>query len=273
MTKHAAAILHLAPSLVRGALVPHERATSPNGDIRTGANGEPVQVAALSDAAVVHLGISLGAEPSELAERLRALLGELLDEHDEPRGVPIFPASYALEAQSWAEALEELGEAADWVRVHDDEPAGGMAALLGAFGIDPGQLGAFGIDPTQLGGLDGALAGIDRDELFASAMQMAEQMARSGALGDLAARMSVQPARDAEGTRAQAKPGEAPGQAGWGGLGLDLGALAEQARELLAADPELEMRLRGAMGVPVESEEAVESDAEQVAARPGKPEE
>jgi hypothetical protein len=264
MTKHAAAILHLAPSRVR------DRFPAADGDdVRVAANGEDVALAALEDATVVHLGVSIGAEPEQLAERMRALLADLLDAHEEPRGVPVYPSSYELQATTWAAAIEELGEAADWVEVREEDSAGGMAGLLGAFGIDPGSLGAFGIDPKQLEALEGTLGGIDQEKLMSSAMRMAEAMARSGALDDLAKRMHVFGPKDGEDPRRDLEREDA-GEERCKDLGFDVQALAEQARELLAADPDLEARLRSAVGEAVEGHEAVELDAIDVTS-PAKP--
>lgn len=255
MTKNAAAILHIAPTLVRDALAPAE-----GDDVRVGANGEHVRIAALGDATIVHLGIGIGAEPEELADRLDALLGDLLDQHEEPRGVPVYPSSYELEAQSWEAAIEELGEAADWVRL-DEEPAGGMAELLGAFGLSAEQL-------ESMEGAMGALPEGDRDKLFSSALRMAEELSKSGALEELAKRMHVFGAKDGE-DQWKALERKETGKERWSGLGFDVDALADQARAMLAADPELEERLRNAIEGADEEDDAedatVETDALELA--------
>jgi hypothetical protein len=254
MTKHAAAILHLAPSRVREALP-----SSDGDDVRVAANGENVTIAALSDATIVQLGVSIGEEPETLAARVRELLGALVEAHEEERGVPVYPSSYELQAKSWDAAIEELGEAADWVQVRASQ-GGGMAELLGAFGIDPGSLGAFGIDPKQLDALDGALGNADREKLMSSALRMAEEMARSGALDDLAKRMGVFGPKEGEEEWKDVDRSKV-GKDRWNSLGFDVEALAEQAREMLAADPDLEERLRNAMGDEVEGDATVETDA------------
>src|SRR5690606_1901739 len=123
---------------------------------------------------------SIASEPDELAERLEDLLGELLDEHDDERGVPIYPSSHALEARTWAAAIEELGEAADWVRL-DEGGTGGIGDMLKAFGMGE----------EDLKQMESLLAGGDRSALLSSAMRMAKEMAESGALEEFAKRMRI----------------------------------------------------------------------------------
>jgi hypothetical protein len=209
---------------VRGAL-----AAAGGEDQRVGANGEAFRIAALEDATIVHLEVGIGSEPSELAARLRELLGELLDAHDEPRGVPVYPSSYALEARSWAAAIEELGEAADWVKIEEDVAGlGGMGDMLRAFGLDPGALAGMG---QHLG------AGAGED-MLAAAMRAAEEMSQQGAFKDLAERM--------RGMGVPEDPQKLLEQMGGPG-GLDLEALAEQAQRMLSQNPELAEQLAKAL--------------------------
>jgi hypothetical protein len=228
MSKQAVAIVRIDAGSVRGAL-----AAAGGEDQRVGANGEAFRIDALDDATLVHLEIGIGSEPSELAARLEELLGELLEAHEEPRGVPVYPSSYTLAARTWEAAIEELGEAADWVKIEEETAGlGGMGDMLRAFGLDAGDLADMG---KHLGA-----AGAGED-VFAAAMRAAQEMSQRGAFKDLAERM-----------RGMGVP-EDPQQlleqmGGTAGLGaLDLEALAQQAQRMLSENPELAEQLSKAL--------------------------
>ncbi len=236
MTKQAAAIVRVEPGRVRDAFA----AIEGKEDVYAGANGDPFGIVALDDATVVQLGISIAAEPAALADRLESLLGELLDAHTDPRGVPIYPSSHALEATSWDAAIEELGEAADWVSL---EAGGGVGDIFQAFGLGEGAL-----EDVQKIFAEG-----DRSALLSSAMRMAKEMAESGALEDLAKRMRIM--QGADGGEEQWKQLERATAADRLG-GLDLEELTKEARRMLEQNPELEEKLRSVFEAPDEEDDA-----------------
>lgn len=242
MTKQAAAIVRIEPGRVRDAFA----AIEGKEDVYTGANGEPFGIVALDDATVVQLGISIASEPEELAERLEALLGELLDAHADPRGVPIYPSSHALEATGWDAAIEELGEAADWVSL---DAGGGVGDILQAFGLGAGEL-----EDMQKIFAEG-----DRSALLSSAMRMAQEMAESGALEDLAKRMRIMQGADGGDEQwKQLERATATDRLG----GLDLEELSKEARRMLEQNPELEEKLRSVFEGPDEEDEDGASEDE-----------
>lgn len=234
---NAVAVLRIEPSVVEQALV----AGAEEG-MRVGANGEPVKVTPLGNATLVHLGASIAQDPVTLGRRLEALLGEVLVAHDEPRGVPLFPESYSLNAQSWDDAVAELGDGAEWIELPQAQPAvPDLAAMLGAMG---------GMDALneQLQGAGGAA-------MLEQAMAMAQQLAQSGALDGLA--QQLQGAQSPE--DALQKMGAPPDALG----GLDLEQMAQQAQAMLQGNPDLEQQLRGAFGEAAQAEpEAPEGDDE-----------
>jgi len=230
MSKQAVAIVRIDAGSVRGAL-----ASAGGEDQRVGVNGEAFRIAALDDATLVHLEVSIGSEPSELATRLRELLGEVLDAHEEPRGVPVYPSSYTLEARTWAAAIEELGEAADWVKIQEEMAGlGGMGDMLRAFGLDAGDLADMG---KQLGAAEAG------EDVFAAAMRAAQEMSQRGAFKDLAERMRGMGVPDDP----QKLLEQMGGTAGLGAMGLDLEALTQQAQRMLSENPELAEQLSKAL--------------------------
>lgn len=237
MALDAIAILHVPPTVVHEALP----ASKDDAALRVGKNGEPVRVVPLADAVCVHLGVPLASEPDALADRLDDLLEDLLDVHDDARGVPVYPSTYALAAKSWAEALDELGEAADWIDV-DAELDNPMAALLG--GLGGGDMAAM---MQQMQGLG---PGGDPAAMMETAMKMMGQLAESGALADLAKAMSgAMPATDPRAALEQL-----------GGAGMDLDALTKQAQAMLDEDPELERKLRESLAASGDDEAPDEDD-------------
>lgn len=148
----------------------------PPADVKATLAAGEHPVAELEDATVVRLGVKLTeASPEQLASRLHELLGGLLDRHDHPRGVPVFPASYAPEATTFDALVEELGEAADWIAIDqpaEDDPMAAMAGLLGGAGVD-------------LAALQQQMASGDPSALMDTALQLAQQLADSGKLGEV----------------------------------------------------------------------------------------
>lgn len=135
------------------------------------------RVVALADGAAVHLGLKLTeASGGQLVARLRELLGDLLDQHDHPRGVPVYPASYAPDVTTFDALVEELGEGADWVALDagdaEQDPMAAAAGLLGEAGVD-------------LEALQRQMASGDPNALMESAMGLAQQLADSGKLGEM----------------------------------------------------------------------------------------
>jgi hypothetical protein len=190
-------------------------------------NGDHCRILALEDATIVHLGIPI---TGELGPRLRALLGNLLDAHADPRGVPVYPTSYTLAAKTWDAAVEELGEAAEWVRL--ENPRAAMADMLGAFGLGAGEIAD----------IERAVASGDRDQLFSSALRMAQEMADRGDFAELAQRMNEQDL------------GNALDPSQLQGMGVDLEALTREAQRMLQQNPELEAQIRAAFGAPEDDE-------------------
>ena len=72
---------------------------------------------ALEDAVLFHTHAHFGHEPDELAFTLRAQLGELLDAHQDARGIFLLPdvaLEHAMQAQRYDAVIEAIGEAGMW---------------------------------------------------------------------------------------------------------------------------------------------------------------
>lgn len=235
MSMNAIAIVRIAPETIRQALP-----ATDEEDVRRGATGGPVRIRALSNATAIYLGVPLTESPESLGLELATLLGDVLLAHDEARGVPVYPESYALEADSWDDAIAELGDGADWIPL--PVPGGAampdLSALLGASGA------------AQLQGFAKQLEGEDGGALLQQAMQMAQQLAQSGALEGLAQQLAGAASNPKE---ALANMGMGPDALG--AMGLDLGAIAKQAQSMLADNPELEAQLRAQLGGAAPDEE------------------
>ena len=234
---NAIAVLKIDAELVRQALPALE------GDLRRGANGEPVRVRALDNATLVHLDAPLTEDPRVLGALLVMKVGQVLAAHDEPRGVPVYPESYALEAKTWDAALAELGDGADWIPLDAGAPQ--MPDLSAMLGPDA---------TAQLAGFAEQLQGEGGAAMLQQAMAMAQQLAQSGALAEMAQKMSG--AQTPE--EAMSQMGGDPGALG----GLDLGAMMAQAQSMLAANPDLERQLREQLGGMMGEAEEGEDEGE-----------
>jgi hypothetical protein len=93
----------------------------------------------LEDAALLHTGAEFGDEPLALSLAVRALVGDAIDEHADPRGIFFIPDVVKPLARSYDAVIEEIGEGGVWGPLHAPELAGltfgsgaaGLEALLG----------------------------------------------------------------------------------------------------------------------------------------------
>jgi hypothetical protein len=128
---------------------------APGCEALRGRNGAPLFARGLEDTTLIYTQASLReVEPDELAAFVRMLLGELLDEHSDERGMLSFPDAVRPKARRWPELVEELGELAEWLplveagyvpeRLRATDPGGGLqsvaAQLMSALGPDLGSL-------------------------------------------------------------------------------------------------------------------------------------
>lgn len=241
----AVAILHVDPEVATTAL-------------------EGVSLEGREDFVLLPLDVPLASAPAQIAARMRELAGPVLELHREPKGVPVIPDSLKLEATAWTAALDEVGELADWVAPAPPNPMAGLEGLMGAFAgmappgtIPPAMSGVGGM--PDMSALADQLQGEDGQALLQQAMEMAQQLASTGALADFAQAMS-QGQPPAEGDDPAAQMGLDPRalegvdmsqmaeQAQAMMQGMDLNAMAAQAQSMLQANPELEQQLRQQMG-------------------------
>lgn len=103
----------------------------------------------LDDGVLVFTHQRFGGDLEELGATLRHLLGDALDQHDDPRGVFVVPDVAAPEASSYDGVIEEIGEAGEWAPLVsvDHAPASLAGAPDGSFANMVGQMmGALGGD-------------------------------------------------------------------------------------------------------------------------------
>lgn len=261
MGTKAVAIVHIHPDVIRAAfaLAPQEQQDGAAGEVRIGADDNAYRMRFFDDAAALYLGVGLGfGEPDVMGVLVATALGEVIDQHDDPRGVPLIPDSYEPQASTWDGIVEELGDAADWVPVDSASPQEDpMQALLGAFG--PGGPGG-----PDLMSLAAQLQGQDPATLMQQAMQVAQQLAQSGGFAQIQQTiqqmmpgmalpgMAMPPQRelvDAQLDDAQGEAATAPP--------VDLDAMTRQAQALIDANPQLMQQLLSQLGgvIDVEGEE------------------
>ena len=168
----------------------------------------PIAVTPLDDGAVVRTGVSAATDPEELGVLLRVVLGDLADAHDDERGVLVIPERARGDASTYAALVEDAADLGDWIEL-PVAAEGGLEAMMG-------QVAAMmGNDPSQMEGL------------WSQAQQL---MANP----DTQARLME---------AAQAMMGQMQS-----GKGLDFGALAQQARQVIDQDPELLARMQAELG-------------------------
>lgn len=229
MSINAVAIVHIAPEKVKAALDPapeqeRSRLKDEALDAVEGFDGKVYVIESFEDATAIRLGLPLGSEEPEVMGTLIAVaLGDLVDEHDDPRGVPLYPESYEPKARTWSGLLEELGEALDWAPIEGPEI------------VSPEQgPGAMGPGMEDLASMAAQMQAMMPPEMLQQAMQMAQRLAQSGSMDEIEKAMQ------------QMMQGGAPGA---GPMGMDLEAMAKQAQQMLDQNPDLQQKLEGQLKI------------------------
>ncbi|WP_394848666.1 hypothetical protein LZC95_14555 [Pendulispora brunnea] len=147
----AVAVLRIAPSRLHAELAPAPNAPTALPDLLfAGKNGIPVRVRPLADAVSIVTGAPFATPGDELALLVRQLLGPLVDEHRDPRGIFVVPdvAARGPSTETYEALVERVGDAGEWTRVVPDgyvperlrnAPAGSLDAALGEImgALDP----------------------------------------------------------------------------------------------------------------------------------------
>lgn len=195
-----------------------------------GPRGE-VTIEPLTDGIRLHLGLRFDDEPERLGVRIRKLLGDVADRHDDPRGAYVYPDVASSSESTYAGWVDDMGEGGMFVAIASAQDAKlGASDAMGLFDTVQGMMGG-----DLLGQMQAALADPSGDAMKSLAA-MAGQL-----LQDDGIRQQVQSA-------AQKMLGE-------GGLqGLEMGGglpgdLLEQAKSLAGQvaddNPELMEQLAG----------------------------
>lgn len=191
------------------------------------------RVTALDDGLLLRTGESFAREPEELSVVVRTLVGPLLDEHRDPRGIFFVPHVAAPAATTYEQVIVEVGEGGVWGPLVDAPGADDFQSLLGNL---LGQL------PSSLLATANAAAAGSPGAFEAMGAQL-QGMLGSPAMSGLAAQLEGMLAQAPRPDAAGPAEGLAPAlSAMLGDGGIDLGspafaALAENVRSELERDP------------------------------------
>lgn len=85
-------------------------------------------VRTLDDGVLVKTGAPFDEEPEELALLLSEIVGDALDDHDDPRGVLMIPDVAKPQGTKYDEVVDEIGEGGTWIPLDADpqELLGGL---------------------------------------------------------------------------------------------------------------------------------------------------
>lgn len=108
------------------------------------AMGRSLEARALDDCTTLNLAFRFDTPESTLGSVLRRDLGELIEAHDDERGVFVYPSVAHLQATDYEGALEELGEGGMWVSIPEAE--GARVGAGDALGVFQGLAGGLGPD-------------------------------------------------------------------------------------------------------------------------------
>ncbi len=165
-----------------------------------GASGRPYTFGFADDCAILSLEEPFGGDLASMGHLVRAALGDLLDEHDDERGVLVFPDMVKPKETRYDAIIVEVGELGEWApNVADAVPdldgmLGYAQQVMGAMGPDFADVAksvmknadvqgmVSGLNPEKLVGQDG---GLD----FGALMQAAQSMlAGNPELGEMIGR-------------------------------------------------------------------------------------
>jgi len=234
MSIQAVAILHVHPNKVKAALDPGPEGArrdleGDHFDVVEGHDGKTYVIESFEDATALHLGIPLGHDDPEVMGTLVAVaVGDIIDDHDEPRGVPLYPDNYRPKARTWEGLLDEIGDALDWAPIEGPE----VVDPMGMPGMMPGGMGPGAED---LASMASQMQAMLPPEMLQQAMQMAQQLAGSGSLADVERAMKQM-------------MGPMPGS-GEASAGMDFQTIARQAQQMLDANPEMKERLESQLQI------------------------
>ncbi len=209
MSTDAVAVLHVTLETLREYLEPARE-----GDGVESADGVSMAVTALDDGALVFTRFPLAdADSDQIAIMLRDRLGDALDEHDDERGVLVFPSAVKPKATSYAAVVEEIGELGEWAPVVEEDHAPpqlqgqlppGLDALLG------GMMRELGPD---IGDISRAMMGGDPAAMEKAMQRVQQAVEKSGGIDHMMSALM--------------------------GGGVDLSSLQAQAEKALADNPDL----------------------------------
>lgn len=159
--------------------------------------GGSISLELLDDGIRLHLGLRFDDEPERLGLRIRKLLGDVADRHDDEQGAYIYPDVASSSESTYAGWLEDMGEggmfvaiaSADDARLRASDAMGIFDAVQGMMGGDlMGQMQQALADPSgdamkSLAAMAGQL--LQDDGLRAQVQSAAEKMLGEGGLQGL----------------------------------------------------------------------------------------
>lgn len=111
--------------LPRAAFESFARAPSPSDDASvvrlTGADKKPFDVRFLDDATIVFTGVPFDGDAEDVLDVLDDRLDQLFDEHDEARGLFVFPRKALVAVSTYQAMLDEVGELGEWIALDADD--------------------------------------------------------------------------------------------------------------------------------------------------------
>ena len=225
MAIRAVALVHIDPSRVKAVLDPgpeQERASISDDrmDVVEGADGNVYFIEAFGDATAFRMRFALGhTEPDVAGTLIAAALGDLMDEHDDPRGVPLYPETYRPKSRCWDEFMDEFGEAFEWVPIDGEDE-------------EEDQPGVDVFQQTDLMSMVSQMQTQMTPQFLEQAMYMAQGLFEQDGMEELR-----------EAVKAMV-PGVAPRTVSPQGEPVDIATVLREAGRMLEADPSKKKKVR-----------------------------
>lgn len=186
MPHRAAVLVKIPASVLDNELQPAQNPGLPGEHCYTGANGVPFGVRPLDGGAVLYTPAPYEGEADEGAYMARALLGKLLDNHKDTRGLLVFPDGSPLDARDYEGAIKDLDGLADWTPVVGPDYVPKRVANAPSHSMEGRMRDVVGAIPPQLiAQMQQAMASGDMGSLLGMQQQLEQALAAQGGLAGL----------------------------------------------------------------------------------------
>jgi hypothetical protein len=144
--------------------MPHDRAMPMNTAVvlrvQNASFPTTLRTVALEDATLVYTDLPFETDRTELADKLSDVLDEALDDHEDARGLYVFPTVVQPKARTYDAVIEELGEGGEWLVMEATAPMVSLQEAMASMSemLPPEMRNGFDQAVQNAGGMEAVVA-------------------------------------------------------------------------------------------------------------------